>query len=56
MSVFWFHPVKTITTGEGGAVATNDGELARRLRSLRSHGIERDATRFVGAKDARKAA
>ena len=49
MSVFSFHPVKTITTGEGGAVATNDGELARRLRSLRSHGIERDATRFVGA-------
>jgi perosamine synthetase len=49
MSVFSFHPVKTITTGEGGAVVTNDGELARRLRSLRSHGIERDATRFVGA-------
>jgi UDP-4-amino-4,6-dideoxy-N-acetyl-beta-L-altrosamine transaminase len=49
MSVFSFHPVKTITTGEGGAVVTNDGELARRLRALRSHGIERDAGRFVGA-------
>ncbi len=49
MSVFSFHPVKTITTGEGGAVVTNDGDLARRLRALRSHGIERDATRFVGA-------
>ena len=49
MSVFSFHPVKTITTGEGGAVITNDGELARRLRALRSHGIERDAARFVGA-------
>ena len=47
MSVFSFHPVKTITTGEGGAVVTNDGELARRLRALRSHGIERDAARFV---------
>ena len=48
MAVFSFHPVKTITTGEGGAVVTNDGELARRLRALRSHGIERDAARFVG--------
>ena len=49
MSVFSFHPVKTITTGEGGAVVTNDGELARRLRALRSHGIERDPARFIGA-------
>jgi len=48
MCVFSFHPVKTITTGEGGAIVTNDDELARRLRALRSHGIERDATRFVG--------
>ena len=48
MSVFSFHPVKTITTGEGGAIVTNDDELARRLRALRSHGIERDTTHFVG--------
>ena len=48
MSVFSFHPVKTITTGEGGAVVTNDDELARRLRALRSHGIERDPARFSG--------
>jgi perosamine synthetase len=48
MSVFSFHPVKTITTGEGGAVVTNDAELARRLQMFRSHGIERDASRFVG--------
>jgi perosamine synthetase len=48
MCVFSFHPVKTITTGEGGAVVTNDGDVARRLRMLRSHGIERDASRFVG--------
>jgi len=48
MSVFSFHPVKTITTGEGGAVVTNDGELARRLRAFRSHGIERDPARFIG--------
>jgi dTDP-4-amino-4,6-dideoxygalactose transaminase len=48
MAVFSFHPVKTITTGEGGAVVTNDAELARRLRMLRNHGIERDIARFVG--------
>ena len=53
MAVFSFHPVKTVTTAEGGAVVTNDGELARRLRLSRSHGIERDAARFVGG-DARE--
>lgn len=37
--VFSFHPVKTITTGEGGAVTTNSMELATRLRRFRSHGI-----------------
>ncbi|MEP3439269.1 MAG: UDP-4-amino-4,6-dideoxy-N-acetyl-beta-L-altrosamine transaminase [Hoeflea sp.] len=42
MTVFSFHPVKPITTGEGGIVVTEDDELARRLRLLRSHGIERD--------------
>jgi UDP-4-amino-4,6-dideoxy-N-acetyl-beta-L-altrosamine transaminase len=39
MTVFSFHPVKSITTGEGGAVTTNDVILARRLREARSHGI-----------------
>ncbi len=48
MAVFSFHPVKTLTTGEGGAVTTNDANLARRLRHLRSHGIERDPARFDG--------
>jgi len=38
---FSFHPVKTITTGEGGAVVTDDDLLARRLRRLRHHGIRR---------------
>lgn len=37
--VFSFHPVKTITAGEGGAVTTNSLELARRMRRFRSHGI-----------------
>ena len=40
--VFSFHPVKMITTGEGGACTTNDPEIARRIQRLRSHGITRD--------------
>ncbi len=39
MTVFSFHPVKTITCAEGGAVTTNDTELCRRLRLFRTHGI-----------------
>jgi perosamine synthetase len=46
MTCFSFHPVKSLTTCEGGAITTNDPELYRRLRLLRSHGIERDPTRF----------
>jgi dTDP-4-amino-4,6-dideoxygalactose transaminase len=42
MTIFSFHPVKIITTGEGGMVLTNRAELAERLRSLRSHGITRN--------------
>lgn len=38
MCTFSFHPVKTVTTGEGGAVTTNDDGLADRLRRFRSHG------------------
>jgi UDP-4-amino-4,6-dideoxy-N-acetyl-beta-L-altrosamine transaminase len=45
------HPVKPISTGEGGAVLTDDAELARRVRSFRSHGIERDPSRFVHPAD-----
>jgi UDP-4-amino-4,6-dideoxy-N-acetyl-beta-L-altrosamine transaminase len=41
MAVFSFHPVKTLTTCEGGIVTTNDAGLAGRLRSLRSHGMIR---------------
>ena len=37
--VFSFHPVKTVTTGEGGAVTTNSPEIAARLRRFRSHGM-----------------
>jgi UDP-4-amino-4,6-dideoxy-N-acetyl-beta-L-altrosamine transaminase len=41
MATFSFHPVKTIATGEGGMVTTNDPRLAERLRLLRSHGMVR---------------
>lgn len=41
MACFSFHPVKPITTGEGGMVTTNNSELAERLRRFRSHGIVR---------------
>jgi perosamine synthetase len=37
-----FHPVKHITTGEGGMVATNDAKLAKRMRQFRNHGIATD--------------
>ena len=40
---FSFHPRKTLTTGEGGALAINNGDLANRLRRLRNHGIEHTA-------------
>jgi UDP-4-amino-4,6-dideoxy-N-acetyl-beta-L-altrosamine transaminase len=39
LTTFSLHPVKAMTTGEGGAVATEDAELARRLRLFRTHGI-----------------
>lgn len=42
MTVFSFHPVKIITTGEGGMVLTNNAQLAERLQRLRSHGMTRD--------------
>ena len=43
ITVFSFHPVKIITTGEGGMALTNDFELASRMERLRSHGVTRDA-------------
>jgi len=42
MTSFSFHPVKPVTTGEGGVVTTNDDELAARLRRFRSHGTQPD--------------
>lgn len=42
IAVFSFHPVKIVTTAEGGAAVTNDPELAARMDRLRSHGVTRD--------------
>lgn len=44
MTTFSFHPVKTVTGGEGGAVLTNDENLYKRLLLFRSHGITRDTS------------
>ncbi len=47
-AIFSFHPIKNITTGEGGMITFNDPDLDRRLRLLRFHGIERDAWKRYG--------
>ena len=51
ISVFSFHPVKIITTGEGGMCLTNDSALADKLRKARSHGITRQADEMEGPVD-----
>ncbi|WP_415860682.1 UDP-4-amino-4,6-dideoxy-N-acetyl-beta-L-altrosamine transaminase [Vibrio metschnikovii] len=48
ITVFSFHPVKIITTAEGGAVITNNKALADKMALLRSHGITRDPQQMVG--------
>jgi len=50
-AIFSFHPIKNITTGEGGMITTNDEELGKKLRLLRFHGIERDAWKRYGKGD-----
>ena len=49
ITVFSFHPVKIITTGEGGMALTNDSELAERMGTLRLHGIVREPRLLVSA-------
>jgi dTDP-4-amino-4,6-dideoxygalactose transaminase len=53
MTCFSFHPVKTVTGGEGGAVTTNDEKLYRRLMLARTHGITRNQEEMVHPTDAR---
>jgi dTDP-4-amino-4,6-dideoxygalactose transaminase len=47
LAILSFHPVKHITTGEGGAVLTNDAAMAARVRDLRTHGSHRDPARLT---------
>ena len=49
MAAFSFHPVKTMTMGEGGAVTTNNEAAAARMKRLRSHAMTRDAEDFINA-------
>ncbi len=51
ITVFSFHPVKIITTAEGGMALTNDAELAARMELLRSHGITRDPAQMTHESD-----
>jgi UDP-4-amino-4,6-dideoxy-N-acetyl-beta-L-altrosamine transaminase len=51
ITVFSFHPVKIITTGEGGMALTNDAKLAKHMQLLRSHGITRDVNEMTHASD-----
>ena len=51
ITVFSFHPVKIITTAEGGMALTNSDELANRMALLRSHGITRDAAQMTHVPD-----
>lgn len=52
MSCFSFHPVKTVTGGEGGAITTNNEALYRRLLRVRAHGITRNQEEMVHPTDA----
>lgn len=51
MTVFSFHPVKIVTTGEGGVVLTNNKELYEKLKLYRSHGITRDSDLMIQEAD-----
>lgn len=51
IAVFSYHPVKIMTTGEGGAAVTNDDALAERMRLLRSHGITNKPEQMQGPSD-----
>ena len=51
ISIFSFHPVKTITSGEGGIAVTNDRCIAEKMSLLRSHGITRDSSLMTNKPD-----
>jgi len=47
MTTFSFHPIKTITTGEGGAITTNDKDIYEKLLMLRNHGITKSGSKWM---------
>ena len=49
LAIFSFHPVKHIASGEGGMITTNDKVLYEKLLQLRTHGIVKDATKYINA-------
>jgi UDP-4-amino-4,6-dideoxy-N-acetyl-beta-L-altrosamine transaminase len=51
ITVFSFHPVKSITTGEGGAITTNSKEYYEKLTMLRQHGITKDPSKFTNQEE-----
>jgi perosamine synthetase len=51
ITTFSFHPVKTMTTGEGGMLVTDNEEWAAQARFLRSHGVTRNPSEFIGLSD-----
>ena len=51
LTVFSFHPVKIVTTAEGGVITTNDPGLSEKIALLRSHGITRNQDQMVGVSD-----
>lgn len=51
ITIFSFHPVKIITTAEGGMAMTNDSQLAKRMQLLRSHGITREKSEMTHEPD-----
>jgi UDP-4-amino-4,6-dideoxy-N-acetyl-beta-L-altrosamine transaminase len=51
MTVFSFHPVKMITTGEGGAIMTNNRDLEEKIALLRTHGITKNSKNFKNVSD-----
>ena len=51
MTVFSFHPIKNITTGEGGMLVTDNPAFAEKVRLLKFHGIRKDAWKRYGAKE-----
>ncbi len=54
VTIFSFHPVKTITTGEGGVATTNSKKIYEKLKMFRTHGITREKSKLINKKESKK--